>query len=789
MPRSLIKNINGFSFQFPIFQNAISTFLNNRNPKYLIMKTSKITLAILVILLFVFTKGLSAQGRLEDYKRADSLQNFVKDKVINTNIGNSWIGETDKLVYTLESKDKKEFFVVDAEKATKMLAFDHEKLAAALSAETGNKYAANKLPFDKLTFTKDENKIEFVIDDYKWTCDLETYECKKGDKYDPRSRFANQDRNQNDDKPIISPDKKWEAYIQNFNLYVRSKEKDGTEYELSYDGSEGNYYSLASIKWSPDSEKLICNRIIPGYQRLVHYIESSPKDQLQPKHSTRNYTKPGDVLDIVAPVLFQINTKKQINISNTLFPNTFSEYRGINPEWRKDSQSFTFEYNQRGHQVYRVLEVDASTGIVRTLIEELSETFIDYSDKTYRYDIDDGKEIIWASERDGWNHLYLYDGGSGKVKNQITKGEWVVRGVEKVDEQNRQIIFRASGKESGQDPYLINYYLINFDGTGLVKLTNGNANHSLDFSSNRKYFVDTYSRVDLPPVSILCNASDGKEIMQLAQADISDLLKTGWKMPEVFVSKGRDGKTDIWGIICRPMNFDKNKKYPVLEYIYAGPHSAFVPKTFSAYRSMQAYAELGFIVVQIDGMGTNWRSKAFHDVCWKNLKDAGFPDRILWHKAAAKKYPFMDITKVGIYGTSAGGQNSMGAVLFHPEFYDVAVSACGCHDNRMDKIWWNEAWMGWPIGSEYAECSNVVNASKLKGKLFLIVGEMDTNVDPSSTMQVVDALIKAKKDFDLLVVPGMGHSSGGIVGERKTKDFFVKNLLGVNPPNWNSIEN
>jgi dipeptidyl aminopeptidase/acylaminoacyl peptidase len=273
--------------------------------------------------------------------------------------------------------------------------------------------------------------------------------------------------------------------------------------------------------------------------------------------------------------------------------------------------------------------------------------------------------------------------------------------------------------------------------------------------------------------------------MQLEKADIGGLQKTGYTFPEVFTAKGRDSKTDIWGIIVRPSNFDPARKYPVIEYIYAGPHSAFVPKAFNVNnRQMQELAELGFVVVQIDGMGTSHRSKAFHDVCWRNLKDAGFPDRILWMKAAAQKYAALDLSRVGVYGTSAGGQSAAGAVLFHPEFYKVAVSSAGCHDNRMDKIWWNEQWMGFPIGAHYAESSNIENAHKLTGKLMLIVGEMDDNVDPSSTYQLVNALIKANKNFEFLMVPGMGHSSGGDYGERKRRDFFVKHLLGVDPPEW-----
>jgi dipeptidyl aminopeptidase/acylaminoacyl peptidase len=419
------------------------------------------------------------------------------------------------------------------------------------------------------------------------------------------------------------------------------------------------------------------------------------------------------------------------------------------------------------------------------LIQETSPTFINYSGYRYRYDISGGAEIVWSSELDGYNHLYRISGKSGLVLNQITKGEWMVRNVLFVNEEKQQITFEGSGKEPGQDPYFIHVYRVNFDGTGLIRLTEGNGNHSASFSPDKSYLVDTWSRVDQPAISVLRKSSDGSVALELEKADITKLLATGWKPPVVFTAKGRDGKTDIWGVIIRPINFDPNKKYPVIENIYAGPQGFFVPKTFSTQTGMQAYAELGFVVVQIDGMGTADRSKAFHDVCWRNLGDAGFPDRILWMQAAAKENPYMDITRVGIYGTSAGGQSATGAVLFHPEFYKVAVSSCGCQDNRMDKIWWNEQWMGYPVGEWYEASSNVVNATKLKGKLLLIVGEMDHNVDPSSTMQLVNALIKANKDFDLLVVPGMDHSGGGPMGDRKRMDFFVKNLLGVNPPDWN----
>ena len=574
-----------------------------------------------------------------------------------------------------------------------------------------------------------------------------------------------------------STDGKWSAFIKDHNLYVRNLETN-EETVLTEDGTEEDAYS-DQFHWSPDSTKLIVLRTRKGDDRKVYLIESSPDDQLQPKLHNYSYLKPGDRIPIDKPHLFHISEKRHIVIPDELFPNpwSISEIR-----WSPDSSRFTFLYNQRGHQVLRIIGVDATTGQPHAIIDEQSKTFIDYSGKQFSHYLDDTNEIIWMSERDGWNHLYLYDAETGSVKNQITRGRWVVRRVENMDEEKRQIWFQAGGIRPEQDPYYIHFCRVNFDGTGLVVLTRSNGTHDITFSPDRRFFLDRWSRVDLPPVTELRSTEDGKLIFELERADWSMLLATGWHPPERFVAKARDGKTDICGIIIRPSNFDPGKTYPVIEKIYAGPQGAFVPKSFGLQSREHAIAELGFIIVQIDGMGTSYRSKAFHDVCWKNLGDSGFPDRIPWMKAAAIKYPYMDLTRVGIYGGSAGGQSTLRALLAHGDFYKVGVADCGCHDNRMDKIWWNELWMGWPIGPHYEEQSNVTQAHKLQGKLLLTVGELDRNVDPASTMQVVNALIKADKDFDLLIVPGHGHGVGETpYASRRRMDFFVRHLLGVEP--------
>jgi len=747
---------------------------------------------------------VAAQGTIADYQRAMGLRSRYDGLALNVVDERQWIRNTDRFWYRRTVKGGHEFVLVDAEAKTKQAAFDHARMAEAVSSATGGKYTSLTLPFSTFTFLDDDHTIEFALTPAApdtpaqtrprgtWDCSIETYTCRQAA---PTGRGGRGGGNGlagpvrapfdiNAAEPKKSPDGKLEAFVNNYNIAVREPGAQALTW-LTTDGSEGNYYDPDSLVWSPDSARMAAYKVRPGFRRYVHYVESSPEDQLQPKDSVMQYAKPGDVLDVERPVIIDVATKSVRVVDNALFPNAYDMTRLV---WRKNSGALTFEYNQRGHQVYRIVEIDAATARARAVVSEESSTFFCYSGKKFRRDLDDGREIIWMSERDGWNHLYLYDGAAGTVKNQITKGEWPVRAVVDVDEKNRQIVFSASGMDAGKDPYFVQLFRVSFDGSGLTRLTSADANHTASFSPDMKYFVDIYSRVDMAPVAELRRGDDGSVVMELEHGDITALTQTGWRPPEVFIAKGRDSKTDIWGVIYRPTNFDASRKYPVIENIYAGPQASFVPKSFAEFNQMQALAELGFIVVQIDGMGTSNRSKAFHDVAWKNLKDAGFPDRILWHKAVAAKYASYDITRVGIYGTSAGGQNSLGALLFHPEFYKSAVSAAGCHDNRMDKIWWNEQWMGWPIGPEYAESSNVDNAYRLEGDVLLIVGEMDHNVDPSSTMQVVNQLIKHNKNFEFLVVPGMDHGSGGAYGDHKRYDFFVRHLLGVNPPSWTALE-
>ena len=749
------------------------------------------------LLLTILPSITAAQGTQADYDRANSLRESTRNTVFRRKVEPNWAADGKRLWYRIEVASREfEFVIADAVSGTREPAFDNVELAKKLADATSKTVDADRLPFQRLAIVDNEDAIEFSAFSGVWKYDRSNKELsrlrdaeslkQKGEKQDSRGQRGSNRQNRGTPKGRKSPDGKWVAFEKDHDLYVKSADseadsEDAEEVLLGKAGPDDDWYSDRHISWSPDSKKVVALRTRQGQQHDVSFVESSPKDQLQPKLHTHQYLKPGDRIPQSMPHLFDVETKREIPVGNELFANPWMSTPRI--EWAPDSSRFFFTYNQRGHQVLRVISVDAGTGVAKTIVDEQSETFIDYAYKQYLRILHDADELIWMSERDGWNHLYLYDLSTGEVKNQITKGEWVVRKVERVDVKKRQIWFQASGIYEDQDPYYIHHCRVNFDGSGLTMLTNGDGTHSVFWSPDRKFLVETYSRVDLPQVTELRNAESGALICELERADWSRLLETGWNVPERFVAKGRDDTTDIYGVIFRPTNFDDSKKYPVIEKIYAGPHGSFVPKSFSEYLSAQAIAELGFIVVQIDGMGTSNRSKAFHDVCAKNLGDSGFPDRIKWIKAAAEKHAFMDLSRgVGIYGGSAGGQSSTRAVLAFGDFYTVAVSDCGCHDNRMDKVWWNELWMGWPIGPHYEEQSNATNAHRLTGKLFLTVGELDRNVDPASTMQVVDALIKADKDFDLLVVPGGGHGIGeSAYGKRRRRDFFVRHLMGVEP--------
>ena len=742
---------------------------------------------ILTIAIASLCTSVLAQGTIDDYKRAYSMPNKYSGKMTHGSIRAHAIEDSHKFWYSETGDDGLQYYkLVDADANTCTDLLDPEKAAEAISQASDQNVKSYNLNLGEMRVKKD-GTVELRATRAFWSYNPANNTATKIRDIEDR-RWSGPGRHWTEvadekDGVIPSPDGKTEIFCKDNNLYLRDR-GDKSERALTTDGVEKNYYSSYG-QWSGDGKYYATVKIIPAPKRYVNYVESSPRDQLQPKFRALEYAKPGDSLNYRVPVIVEVATAKVLIPSTELF---HSQYHVDAPQWNKDNQSVTFEFNERGHHHYRLLEMSAITGEVRTIIEEASEKYVNYN-RHFRHDFEDGKRILWMSERDNYAHLYLYDRTKGKVINQVTKGEWYVREIQRVDEKEGVVYFSANGMNKNEDPYLIHYYKIKLNGKGLVSLTPEEGTHKAVYTRDMAYLIDTYSTVTNPPVTVLRSAKDSKILRELERADISQLQANGWKAPEVFVAKGRDGVTDMWGLIQRPSNFDPTKKYPVIEYIYSGPGDQYVPKSFTPMMWYLApLAELGFIVVQLDAMGTSFRSKSFEEVCYKNLKDAGFPDRIAWIKAACEKYPYMDVDRVGIYGCSAGGQEALGAVLFHGDFYKAAYSACGCHDNRMDKIWWNEQWMSYPIDKSYEECSNVVNAYRLNRPLMLVVGEMDDNVDPSSTYQVVNALIEAGKDFEFILLPGARHTMGESYGEHKRYDFFVKNLLGIDPPKWDDLK-
>ena len=773
------------------------------------------------------TANCFAQGTVDDYNRAYSLQKkFSSQNVYHWAQNIRWIDSTHVFHYSVQTPEGQRFIVYDVDKNSKQ------------------EYASDKEMNDALAAIRPPQQ-----DRPRRFGPPPTGGSRRGTSpfRQPQRHWMEVDEEQ-EQRLVTSPDGKWEAWVEGYNLIVHEVGRPyGEKRQLTQDGTIGNYYSNR-IYWSPDSRKLLVYKRKSVEKRYAYYVESAPQDQLQPILHKQEYAKPGDDLPQRMPCIVSLTSapspkgEGRPNADEGKI-NTFS-YKFVVPsplgegwgeaqysldwfQWTPDSRYVTMEYNQRGHKLYQLLAMDAETGKLTTLVEERSEKFVNYN-RLWRRWLKDGR-LLWMSERDNWNHLYLYGPKVAKKSKKkgakanisslpfregtgvgfegwgeatlITRGPWCVREVLHVDEEAEVIYFTALGVHPDEDPYNIHYFTIRFDGSNMTELTPESGNHRAVFSSDRQYLVDTYSTPSQAPVTKLYaigRTSSGQTPSLLGRvgvglpietADLSSLVDSGWQAPEVFVAPGRDGKTPMWGVIQRPTNFDPSKKYPVIEYIYAGPGDAYTPKSFSPFNyNMTPLAELGFIVVQLDGMGTSWRGKEFEEVCYKNLKDAGFPDRKEWIRAAAAKYPYMDADNVGIFGASAGGQESTTAVLLHGDFYKAAYSSCGCHDNRMDKIWWNEQWMGYPIDSSYVECSNVYHASKLERPLMLVVGELDDNVDPASTMQVVDALVRAGKDFELVVLPGVHHTMGERYGEHKRYDFFVRNLLHVEPPKWADVK-
>ncbi len=732
----------------------------------------------------------------EDYARAEKfLRQHTSPLVFSDSVRPAWIDEN-TFWYRNTIPEGYEFVLVDAEKKQKKRAFDHEKLASALSEATDKSYEPFKLPFQRIEFSNDRNSLIFEVDSFQYTYDIMNNTCKKGE---PRKRIDRNMRN-----AIVSPDGTQAAFIRDHNLWIKDL-STGVETQLTTDGVEDFGYGTNNagwtkserpvLLWSPDSKK------IATFQhdgRGVGEMYMVTTNVGHPKLEAWKYPLPEDkeifrihrvVIHIDEPRVVRLQMPPDQHRSTITDHIALRTGELSDAEWSQDSAQLAFVSVSRDHKHVVLRIADPETGTVRDALEERVDTFFESGFNSVNWHVlNESNEVIWYSQRDDWGHLYLYDLETGELKKRITSGSWNVLQVLRMDRKQRVLYFTGAGREQG-NPYYQYLYRIDMDGTDLKLLSPNNANHSISWSPSGDYFIDTYSTPVEPPVCELRD-KNGSKRLELEKADISRLVEVGWKPPVPFSVKARDGKTDLYGLMFKPANLDPVKKYPIINNIYPGPQTGSVgSRSFSASRGdRQALAELGFIVVSLDAMGTPMRSKSFHAAYYGKMGDNGLPDQITGMKQLAERYPWIDIERAGIYGGSGGGFASTDAILRYPDFFKVAVSSSGNHDNRNYEDDWGEKWQGLlqthPDGtSNYDNQANQLLAKNLKGKLLLAHGMMDSNVPVYNTLLVVKELINANKDFDLIIFPDGGHGLGrGSYWMRRRWDYFVKHLMGAEPP-------
>ena len=727
-------------------------------------------LASLVVLLAVVApQAQVTEGKppiVSDWERVRTFAERARAKAHRLSVDPQWFGDSGEFWYVDRGPEAKTFVRVNPGARTQAPAFDHGALAAALAKETSRTVGGRDLPFNTIT-PEDDGAWTFTAFDQRWRWNDAEKSLSKTESGPGGARQGGGPQN-------TSPDGKWRFGRSNDNLTVANTETGETK-RLTEDGSPTA--SWANARWSPDSKRLFATRVLAGDRFDMVRIESVPREGFRPRVVTQRYALPGDKLDQFELWVFDVESGSRVKVQADPVEDFYAG--PPQPNWTSDGRSFRYAHLYRGYQRWVVRSVDAATGEAKILVDETSLTRIQPFLQSVQFLND--REMLVVCERDGWNHVYLHDAQTGALIRQLTQGHWSVRNIVRVDHEAKRIVFLANGREPG-DPYHVHAYSVDLGGGAVKRLTGAEGHHAVSWSPNGRYLVDTQSTVETPPTHTVRDAVTGEAILELPGATIRGLADEGWRAPTPFVAKARDGATDLYGVIWFPSHLKPNWKYPVVEYIYAGPHDAHVPKAFAATDRNRMLAELGVIVVQVDALGTGRRGKAFSDHSHKNLGDAGLDDRIGWMRAAAEKYPQMDLGRVGIYGYSAGGYDSTRALLAKPEFYKAAVSLCGNHDHRTDKVWWNELWMGYPVGPEYADQSNIENAENLQGKLLLIAGELDDNVNPhAATLRLVDALVKADKDFDMLFLPGRNHNLGGWYVDRRIYRHFVEHL-GVGSP-------
>ena len=690
-----------------------------------------------------------------------------------------WSDSGRLIVYSWRESSGLTWKVVDCVTGQIRPAFDHDKVAAGLAELTKNKVTSKKWPFNSV-IALDDGRIRLESDTSAWIieADQRLSPSQPGKKSDPAtpektSKGPGESRRLSFSRQRAeSPNGEHKVELRGGNVILVDLKKTNAETKLTLDGVEGKDGWVGPVSWAPDGRHFALwrERTVPVRQ---YHVTDSVKQTKKPM----SYDKPGDDRTERIPWVFSLDGKSSGRPPADILPLSHTTER---LDWSADSQRLLSEFIKRGFTGHGIIEYDVNRRSWRRLLTEEDPKFVHSFATRYRYDLNEGR-TLWLSERSGWLQLYSVDLKSGQTLDAITSGPWVMKEVIKVDEKAEAITFIALGRNSGENPYHQHFCKVSLSGGGFVDLTPSDGNHEATFSADRRTLIDAASRVDQAPTYTLRSGVDGRAIATLGSGDLTPLKKAGWTPAMPFVAKDRDGKTDIWGVVTRPYPFDPRKKYPVIENIYAGPHSSFAPHSFNWWhRNHRELSLLGFYVVQMDGRGTSNRGKEFHQVSWRNLKDGGFPDRIGWIKALAKVEPNIDISRVGIYGGSAGGQNTAHALLLHGDFYQAGAADCGCYDNRIDKLWWNEQWLGYPLGPWYEVNSCAYYATNLRGRLFLSVGEADTNVDVKCSYDFRDALLAAgKKDqFEFHVVAGANHGAGESNEMREKRARFFESALG-----------
>ncbi len=786
------------------------------------VRVSRLVLALPLFLALAVPLGSQSQsspGRVftaADYDNAaKQLGGALTGLVIGGTADATWLPD-ERFWYSSTRPAGTEIVLVDPAQGTRAPAFDHARVAAALSAVSGESFTAETIATTPLTLSPTATAVIVSVGANRWSCDVRGAACGTVSPEEGAPATAGRGgagraggrggrgggRVGGGGPPIsMAPDGTKGVFIRDWNLWLRDM-ATGTERQLTKDGIENFGYATdnagwtksagAIVLWSPDSRKIATHQ---QDERNVGDMYMVSTNVGHPTLSAWKYPLPGDKdVAMVHRVIIDVDSGRmtRLQMDPDFHRATLGDDISVNDyEWNADATKLALVSTSRYHKDATFRIADASTGAVRTLFTESEET--QYESRVNWRVLWDSNELIWYSQRDNWGHLYLYDLTTGQLKHQITKGDGPITGLTRLDEKTRTMWLSGLGREAGQDPYLTHYYKINLDGTGYVSLTPDDGNHSMQLSPSGRWIVDTYSRWDLAPITTLRDGNTGKQVLELEKADTSKLMATGWKMPMPFHTKAADGVTDIYGMLFRPTNFDASRKYPIINQIYPGPQSGSIgSRSWNvAHGDRQALAELGFIVVSIDGRGTPNRSKSFHDAYYGAMgRDNTIPDQIAAMKELASRYPWIDLERTGIWGHSGGGFATTSAMFRYPDFWKVGISESGNHDQRNYEDDWGERYQGeltGPPGSRddsYSVEANQEFAKDLKGKLLIAHGGMDSNVPASNTMLVVEALIRANKDFELLIFPNAGHGYGqdGNYMMRRRWDFFVRHLLGGTPP-------